>query len=379
MNKNLPLFLKLLCFFNLFLNGFVTAGQSGTNKVLMLVSAYGGESQPALNYDLEELAQVYLVLRDNGVAVDIISPKGGAVYVHNKKDELAYMQRFKQLTNGLHKLRNTKAASEINPNEYDALFIVGGDGAMFDLPVHAETQKLISHFAQNQQPVAAVCHGPAALVHIMNKDGKPFIAGKQINSFTRLEDQAFSSDVLGQFPFVLQDKLEEIGANFVSNRPMLPYVAVFENLITAQNPMSVADAAEALLLKLGKTPKPRELFKDEATMKLIARARSMGTSVINVALAQTPELYNLQYLALYGFYSYDLAESQADKLKELELKAAIQSHFSHPHYMASLIKAYVEQKQLKQAANLLTELQDKFPKFESLQELKLLISPKIHS
>jgi len=349
------------------------------DKILMLVSAHGGESQPALNYDLEELAQAYLVLTDNGLDVDIVSPEGGPVYVHNKKDDLPYMQTFKKSTLGLKKLNKTLAANAVNPWLYDALFIVGGDGAMFDLPIHTATQKLITHFAQNAHPVAAVCHGPAALVNVKGKDGKPFIAGKQVNSFTRAEDNAFSSDVMGQFPFVLQDKLEQVGATFVSNRPMLPYVAISENLITAQNPMSVPGAVDALLLKLGKTPKPRKLFKDEATMKLISMARNMGTSVIDVALAQSPEKYNLQYLALYGFYSYGLAETKAEKLKELTIKATIQNHFNHPHYMASLIKAYAEQKQMSNASKLLKQMENTYPEFEGLGELRSIILPNIHS
>lgn len=328
-------------------------------KVAMLISGYGNQNEGKISYDLEELAQSYLVLTNNGVKVDIVSPEGGAVPVHNKKDDLAYIQDFK--SKALVQLQNTLSATDARKQDYQALMIIGGDGAMFDLPFDQNTQHLIQSFTETNQPIAAVCHGPAALVNIKTNKGEYYLADKTINSFTDKEEHAFSSELLDKFPFMLQNTIEQRGAKFVSNSPMLPFVAQDGNLITAQNPMSVAKAAEALLLSLGITPKTRPLFKDEATMLLVSQAKSSGAFLIDLALAQTPKLYDLNYLALYGFYAYKLADTPAEKFVELQIMEVVGQHFSHPKYSEALIRALLEQGKIDKAKSEKQKFLEQFP------------------
>lgn len=310
-------------------------------KVAMLISGHANQSENNLSYDLEELAQSYMVLTNNGIAVDIISPNGGAVLIHDKKDNLQYIQAFKELA--INSLKQTISAKQALENDYQAIMIIGGDGAVFDLPVHQNTQKLIKHFVDKEMPIAAVCHGPAALVNIKLEDGSYFVAGKRITSFTSIEDHAFKKEHINKYPFIVQTELEARDARFVNNRPMLPFVAVDGNLITAQNPMSVAKATEALVLKLNITPKERALFKDEATFQLIDNARSQGAGLMDIALSRVKQNYDLNYLALYGIYAYKLAENKENKLIELRVMEQIGKHFSHPKYSLVLIEAYLEQ------------------------------------
>ncbi len=340
-----------------------------TTRVAILVSGYGNEGDTNISYDLEELAQTYLVLSDNGIALDIVSPKGGAVHVHSKKDNLPYIQQFKQKTPALKQLTETLSAKQAQQKIYDGLVIIGGDGAMFDLPFHTETQEFIKSFIIEKAPIAAVCHGPAALVNITLANGDYYLNGKQVNGFTLKEDQAFKAELLDKYPFILEPMLKERGANFISNSPMLPYLAEDDFLITAQNPMSVAKAADALIVKLGKKPKARTLFKDEATMQLISQARVEGPYLIDLALSTSPEIYNLQYLALYGFYAYKLAESQEDKLIELRIMERVSYYFSNPNYSEALARAYLEQGFKDKATSVIQSLQKAFPKFKIPKDL----------
>lgn len=331
-------------------------------KVALLISGYGKQGDPAISYDLEELAQAYLVLQQNGLSLDILSPKGGAVPVHNRKDDLPYMQQFKQQTPALRQLQQTLAPSAELATQYAAVFIIGGDGAMFDLPVDAGTQQFLQAMLQQKKLIAAVCHGPAALVNLKNPDGSYWVAGKEMNSFTLREEQAFSAELLDKFPFILETRLREHGALFVANQPMLPFVAHDDLLITAQNPMSVPAAADLLALQLGQTPRTRTPFPEEATMALLATARSNGVVHIDIALAQQPGLYDLNYLALYGMYSYRLAQTPADKSTELRLMAKIAEHFQHPQYQLALLQAYLAEQQLTPARALYLQLQEQAPK-----------------
>lgn len=361
----------LLFLFLAFKSAFALADASKT-KVLMLISGYGNETRPELSYDLEELAQSYLVLHDNGVDLDIATPSGGAVLVKTNKDDLTYIQRFKSIA--LHQLENTKAVTGINASDYNGVFIVGGAGAMFDLPSDNATQTLLTNFAAQQHVIAAVCHGPAAIADIKLPNGKFLIEGKKVNGFTNIEEHAFSGEHISMFPFLVQDKLIQNGGMFVSNDPMLPFVAVDKNLITAQNPSSVPNAAEAMLLKLGVTPKPRDPFADEATMELIAEAKNNGTVAIDLALLKNPQMYDLNYLALYGFYAYALAPDTRKNV-ELDLMETISQHFQHPAYEAALIKALVEQDRNLAANEALATFLTRYPSHEDASALTALVNP----
>lgn len=339
---------KILLVICVLFSSVVIAENTKTNpaqkRVAIIISGHASEGNPALSYDQEELAQSYLTLHRNGIAVDIISPKGGAVLVKNNKDNLDYIQAFKKDTPALTQLANTLSAEQANINHYDGLFIVGGDGAMFDLPSHPHTQRFIKTFVQQEKPIAAVCHGPAALVDITLADGRYFVEGKTINSFTETEDRAFKKEHIELYPFILQTELEKRGAHFVSNKPMLPYVAQDGNLITAQNPMSVAKAADALILALGITPVSREYFKDEATFDLLSRAYSEGFSLVGVEIAKQPSAYDYNYMALYGYYAFQLAKTPEQKQLELTMMSQLRDHVVsfQPQYQLALISANIE-------------------------------------
>lgn len=354
----------------LWLSPFLTFAEGSPPRVAMLISGYGEQGDPSISYDLEELAQSFLVLTKNRVVVDIVTPKGGKVSVKTNKDDLPYIQQFKQDTPALTLLSNTISAKAAAKNNYQGLFVVGGDGAMFDLPFEPNTQRFIQSFVDNKLPIAAVCHGPAALVNITQASGDYYVKGKRINSFTLREEQAFGKPLLDKFPFMLETELKKRGAIFESNAPMLPYVAEDGNLITAQNPMSVPRAAEALLIKLGVTPITRQPFKDEATMHLLSQARNEGSHIIDIELARKPESYNMNYLALYGFYAYQLANNQKDKLIELDIMARIGQHFSHPKYQEGLIMAYLEQQQAQKAKAVYNNFHKQFPDSELPESLQ---------
>ncbi len=336
-------------------------------RVLMLISSYGSEANPELSYDLEELAQSYLVLHDNGVKLDIASPKGGAVLVKNNKDSLEYIQRFKSLASA--QLAKTLATAQTDIKQYDGVFIVGGSGAMLDLPSHQATQQLLTSAVNKDKVITAVCHGPAAIADIKLADGSYFVAGKQVNGFTNSEEHAFSAEHLALFPFLLQDRLTKNGAKFVHNAPMLPYVAVDGKLITAQNPGSVAKAAEAMVLALGLPVSPRQPFSDEATMALISAARQNGPVVIDLALQQPEHNLDINYLALYGFYAYRLADA-ADKGRELAIMHTVGKYFSHPEFDAQLIIQSLEEGLTTQAKTTYQQFVKRYPEHKYVAELK---------
>ena len=143
--------------------------ETNTIKVLMVVSGNGqGEEKPG--YEFDEFSKAYSVFKDNGIVVDIASPKGGQVEADKYDPSKSYNAKVLVDEAIMVKLNNTLATSSIDAKAYDAVFVVGGKGAMFDLPKDTALQNIIAEIYQQQGSVAAVCHGPAALVNVKLKD-----------------------------------------------------------------------------------------------------------------------------------------------------------------------------------------------------------------
>lgn len=196
-------------------------------SVLMVVSGYGqGQGEQAPGYEFDEFAKAWLVFKEHGVAVDIASPKGGKVEADKFDAKSAYNAKVLADAEAVNKLENTLSTAELESQNYDAVFVVGGKGAMFDLPKDESLQSVIAEIYQQQGVVAAVCHGPAALVDVRLDNGNYLIDGRAVNAFTNKEENLFSSKWLPDFPFMLEDRLVERGAKFQASDIMLSHVAM---------------------------------------------------------------------------------------------------------------------------------------------------------
>ncbi|MDX3774728.1 DJ-1/PfpI family protein [Chromatiaceae bacterium AAb-1] len=85
--------------------------------------------------------------------------------------------------------------------DYKAVFVVGGKGAIFDLPQHTPLQTLLDAILQHNGVIFAVCHGPTALIDIILPDGSYLVAGKAVSAFTNEEEQLFGKKWLAHYPY----------------------------------------------------------------------------------------------------------------------------------------------------------------------------------
>ncbi|TMP76984.1 type 1 glutamine amidotransferase domain-containing protein, partial [Pseudoalteromonas phenolica] len=81
-------------------------------------------------------------------------------------------QAYSNDTTAMAQLKNTKRLSELEPSQYDAVFVVGGKGPMFDLHDSKPLQAIIRDIYVNNGVIGAVCHGPAALVDVKLENGE---------------------------------------------------------------------------------------------------------------------------------------------------------------------------------------------------------------
>ena len=116
---------------------------------------------------------------------------------------------------------------------------------MFDLPSNTTLQTLIRQFAEAGKVIAAVCHGPAGLVGVTMTNGQPLVKGKRVTGFTNEEERAVKLD--DKVPFLLEDRLRELGADFIAQPLWSDHVERDGYLITGQNPQSGISTAKAVI------------------------------------------------------------------------------------------------------------------------------------
>ncbi|MEY3395013.1 MAG: hypothetical protein RL346_1249 [Verrucomicrobiota bacterium] len=213
--------------------------------VLMLVTGADTMSNgKATGLWLEEFAVPYLALRKAGYPIEVVTPKGGVAPVDarskpNPEQAIRWNDAEKRLS-------QTKPLSGIRAEDFSAVFIPGGHGVMFDLANDPAAAKLIQDFDTQGKPIAAVCHGPAALVHVTRKDGTPLVKGKTLAAFTDDEERAVELDK--DMPFLLESKLRGLGAKIDKKENFAAHAVKDGNLITGQNPAS-SEATVNLLVE----------------------------------------------------------------------------------------------------------------------------------
>lgn len=203
---------------------------------------------------LGELTHFWDAAQDAGYELEIASPSGGFVPLdpeslsHEFLSDLGTDKRYadRQFMN---RLENTRKISDVRVEDYDAIYLTGGHGVMFDFPQTAELENLIARFHENNKIVSSVCHGACGLLEVKMKDGSYLIKGKRMTGFSWPEEVLAQRDQA--VPFNLEEELKKRAANYVkAPEPFQTYVIEDGNLITGQNPGSARAVAEAVIKKL---------------------------------------------------------------------------------------------------------------------------------
>lgn len=248
-------------------------------KILAVVTSSPtmGSTDKSTGFELTELARTYYVFEANGFEVDVASPLGGKPPVVLDDDDMKeFDYAFLNDDIAQQKVTHSIALKDVKSENYEAIFFVGGKGAMFDFPQNTYIKAIVRDYYESGKVVGAVCHGPAALVNVTLNNGQPLLANKTVSSFTNQEELFLIPDAKEIFPFLLQDKLEEQGAHFNKGSLYLNKVSKDGNLITGQNPWSTWEAAESIIKQLGYAPKKRAITAEEHSIEILGRYESEG-------------------------------------------------------------------------------------------------------
>lgn len=220
-----------------------------SNHILIIVTSHSRiDDDHATGIWFEEFAVPYKLFLEQGYQVTIASPAGGdAPLDANSLQDYQATEDNEQAKNAL---KNLPALdNSYSSNNYDAVFFPGGHGTMYDLPDNEHVQRLITECLAANKPIAAVCHGPACLVNAMI-DGESVVKGKKVACFTNSEEKAVQLDSM--MPFLLETRLRELGAEFISADDWADNTVTDGFLVTGQNPQSSGSAAQAVIRLLSK-------------------------------------------------------------------------------------------------------------------------------
>lgn len=223
-------------------------------KILMVLTSHDqlGSTGNKTGFWLEEFAAPYYTFVDAGASVTLASPKGGQPPLDPKSDapegQTEMTRRFKDDKAAQALLASTARLADVSAEDYDAVFYPGGHGPMWDLAEDKNSVALIEAFFNAGKPVAAVCHAPGVLRHVV-ADGQPIVKGRRVTGFTNSEEEAVQLTKV--VPFLVEDELKRLGGRFEKVADWQSFAITDGLLITGQNPASSKAAAQQLLERLG--------------------------------------------------------------------------------------------------------------------------------
>ena len=221
-------------------------------RVLIAVTSHDrmGYTAEQTGLNLEEFACAYHRFRENNFTVVAASPGGGEIPIDPRSVSCRMLgndgRRFIAGNDTI--LDCTEKLADIDPDDFCALFYPGGHGSMWDLAADHRNARIASSFFERDKPVGAVCHGCAALLKARKSDGYPAVYGRKLTAISNGEESEMGFD--GIIPFMLEDRLKELGAFFCSGASWRPYVVQDGNLVTGQNPRSAGVVADALISEI---------------------------------------------------------------------------------------------------------------------------------
>lgn len=234
-----------------------------TNKILIVVTNDDEFEKVGFRTGLwlGELTHFWEVAEKAGYQMDIASPSGGKVPIDPESLMISQVADAVGLKGDLSKryedkafmnlLDHTLKVSDVESAAYDAIYMTGGHGVMFDFPKSVALAKLTAEFYESSKVVSAVCHGPCGLLEVKLSSGEHLIKGKHVTGFSWNEEVMAKRD--HAVPFNLEEELKRREARY--SKALVPFNShVVEDglLITGQNPGSAHAVGKTVVKTLKK-------------------------------------------------------------------------------------------------------------------------------
>lgn len=202
-----------------------------------------------------EMTVPYYAFLNTGMDVDIASIKGGEIPIEPfsmgwplaTKDDY----HFKKDENAMSKLKNSIPIKDIDPKNYDVIFIAGGWGAAYDLAQSKDLAKVVTEANRQRVILGSICHGALGLVSGKSETGESLLANRTVTGVTNRQIKQLGIEITPKHP---ETELRKAGAIFESQTAfiemMATHVSVDGNLVTGQNQNSGYETSHRILEKL---------------------------------------------------------------------------------------------------------------------------------
>ena len=233
-------------------------------KILLLASNPTTSKQTGwpIGFWWSELTHPYWELTEAGYQIDIVSPDGGELRADSwsdPRDESGYSAQdlisLGFITSASHSglVEKTPALADIDPADYDALLVIGGQAPMYTFAEDERVHSLIATFYEAGRITAVLCHGTAALLRTTLSDGTLLVTGKTWTGFANSEEDYADAYVGQQIqPFRIEDRAHELpDTNFIVAGRFHPHAVRDGLLITGQQQYSGTAVARLILQALG--------------------------------------------------------------------------------------------------------------------------------
>ena len=202
-----------------------------------------------------EFTVPYYAFVNAGMEVNMASPKGGEIPIQPPswswplacKDD----RRFMADKDAMAKLKNSRKISDVDPADYDVIFMAGGWGAAYDLMQSEDVTKFVTQANALGKILGSVCHGALGLCSAKGIDGEPLVKGRRVTGVTNDQINTFGISVTPKHP---EEELKKAGGLFECQHgwldPFMTHTTIDGNLITGQNQNSGYETAHRIMERL---------------------------------------------------------------------------------------------------------------------------------
>jgi putative intracellular protease/amidase len=233
-------------------------------RVLMVASnpAVSGQTGWPIGFWWSELTHGFWEFAEAGYHSDLVSPDGGDLEADSwsdPRDESGYSADdlislgFINSPEHAGLIQKTRSLADVSADDYDAVFLVGGQGPMYTFVDDDRVHQMIRTFYESGKVTAVVCHATCTLLTTKLSTGDLLVAGKTWTGFANSEED-YADDFVGQRiqPFRIEDEAKKLaGTNFIVAGRFKPHAVRDGILVTGQQQYSATATARLVIEALG--------------------------------------------------------------------------------------------------------------------------------
>ena len=183
-----------------------------------------------------------------GVPAPIDEVSLGLTVQENDQSSVDFQRAYLQRPEIKSLLANPARLEDLDPDDYDVVFVPGGFGVFEDIGDNLVVGRFLAAMYARDKVVGTICSGASALLGARSADGSwPFV-GKRITGFPTSEKIDFG--VAEGAPWLLESRLAKSGADYTQGEKHTVHLEIDGNLVTGQNGASARETAAAVVEKV---------------------------------------------------------------------------------------------------------------------------------